>query len=1703
MKRFFLGIVCLFSTIVTAQTSPFADTWISIDSLELAGKISSADSLTQQLSRQALQEEKYLDFIKGKIYHYKFYQVNHENANNYILKDINEALAKIPSPFVFILDSYKAEILEDYYRQNRYKINGRSSVDDPDAQDINTWSSETFKDSIVAAYGQSLRKPEALAELPNEEIGLLLKGHPFNRNFQPTAFDLLAGRAIDFFSDSSIFTSEISKEGFDWENEQLFATTSEFLQLKIRDTAVSGLRVLKLYQQVEGLNAKKEHLEPLVYWTIQRLKFVQNKSELENKSALFLNSLEKMSRKFQEATIQAYIRYEMAYQYYHLATSENPQVKDDSDYRIKAVDLLDEVIEKYPNTSSSQKARRLRASITSPTLDSKVPEYLAVNEPGRIFLSYKNIDTLYAKILKLPKRFPNRLGYRERDSIVRSTALKYKDSTLIELPGKKDYKQHSTEVLLEGRSAGTYLVYLYNHKGYDNYGFYQVSDISVSETIFDKHTILQARDRQTGKPLKKVEIVSFDGDSTKISRGHTDRKGALTVRNRNSSNDRNSFFFIKDKDSLNSNYSLNYYSNNDGDQSPRAKTLFFLDRAIYRPGQKVFFKGVLLRQEKDSTSTVPNEFVPVFIEDPNGKEIEKFRFKTNEYGSFSGSFTIPKTGITGEFRIHSEEDVDSETPFWNKIWDEGEYSEGYTRFSVEEYKRPSFEVSFDTIKESFALNDTVQVKGNASSFMGAPISSAKVKYEIKREQFIDSWWYGRYSGAVVIKTDSITTDENGDFQIHFLAKAEKDKVDDPDLIYRYTVNASVTDISGETREGEVALKLGNKNLLTELQLQEKVNPGDTLKLSLKTTNLNDNLVPVTGTLKIFKLKAPDRILKERLWEAPEFNNISEEQFKKLFPHEPYKEQLKPEDWPKETLVYETNFESDGDFEDFQQVQNHWKEGKYLVEVETRSNSNSAVAKKIFQVTNPGSKYLADNQRLLVSVLNEDPGKDGYADLQVQTAYKDLVLTIMAFDENNRLFEDIISVDGKKSVKIPLQDARSKNVRILVSGVRNNSLLEDSRQISLGEKAKNLNITTNTFRNKIQPGLEETWSFSIKNEEGQVPDAEVLASMYDASLDQFKVGEWNTNPGYGRSWINFPRHNNSTVGAVLPLDDNFPSLWKYRPMEMTFDKLSFFGFQPGSSNSWQYRSYLASKKKEKEKKEIKIGAIKGIVTDEEGLGLPGVNVVVKGSTKGAQTDFDGEFAIDAGEGDVLVFSYVGFASREYTIVDKGEIYISLETDAAHLDEVVTLGYAVEEPVAGEVTTMAFQGKVAGVEVRKGPGGNIRIRGSSSVGGTEMPLFIVDGKIVEEYDLEKGDILSLEVLKSAEATALYGARAANGAIVVSTRNGLKDLENVEARKNLDETAFFFPDLKLGEDGNLEFSFTTPEALSSWKLRLLAHTKDWTTGKLQKTVRTQKDLNVIPNAPRFLREGDQLMFKAKVSNLSSEAMTGNAVLQLFNAVTMEPVDIAMGNTENVKSFRMKSSQSEVVAWQLKVPDTIPAVTYRILAKAGDFSDGEENMLPVLKNRMLVKESMPIFVRSGETETFTFESLKNNASETLQNHQFSLEYTSNPAWYAIQSLPYLMEYEHECAEQIFSRIFANSVGNKIVTSQPEIREVFEEWRKDSSLVSNLEKNEELKSILLAETPWVMDAESETIQKKRIAELFDTKRIEEQMKNRICKSWN
>jgi len=324
----------------------------------------------------------------------------------------------------------------------------------------------------------------------------------------------------------------------------------------------------------------------------------------------------------------------------------------------------------------------------------------------------------------------------------------------------------------------------------------------------------------------------------------------------------------------------------------------------------------------------------------------------------------------------------------------------------------------------------------------------------------------------------------------------------------------------------------------------------------------------------------------------------------------------------------------------------------------------------------------------------------------------------------------------------------------------------------------------------------------------------------------------------------------------------------------------------------------------------------------------------------------------------------------------------------------------------------------------------------------------------------------------------------------------LGNIKARTNLNETAFFFPQLETNEVGEIIVKFTIPEALTKWKFMAMAHTKDLKVGYITEEVVTQKKLMVMPNAPRFMREGDKMTFTAKVSNLAEKDLSGNAQLLLFNAITMKPIDALFKNDKAIIPFTTKKGQSARLAWNIIIPEGVEAVTYRVVAKAENFTDGEEMALPILTNRMLVTESMPLPSKGVGTKDFTFTKLINSSSSTLKHHKLTLEYTSNPAWYAIQAMPYMMEYPYECAEQTFTRYYSNSLASSIVNSSPKIKAVFDNWKQQSpeAFMSNLEKNQELKSLLLQETPWVLNAQDEGERKKRVALLFDLNKMDNEL---------
>ena len=332
-------------------------------------------------------------------------------------------------------------------------------------------------------------------------------------------------------------------------------------------------------------------------------------------------------------------------------------------------------------------------------------------------------------------------------------------------------------------------------------------------------------------------------------------------------------------------------------------------------------------------------------------------------------------------------------------------------------------------------------------------------------------------------------------------------------------------------------------------------------------------------------------------------------------------------------------------------------------------------------------------------------------------------------------------------------------------------------------------------------------------------------------------------------------------------------------------------------------------------------------------------------------------------------------------------------------------------------------------------------------------------------------------------------------VRTTPAQDSLNQTVARKNLNETAFFRPHLLSDSNGTVRISFTMPETLTRWRFLGFAHDKQLRVGRLEGEAVTTKDLMVQPNPPRFLREGDTVEFPVKVTNQTGTRQTGQLRLTFNDAQTGQSVDRALDNQQPELTFDIPARQSRSYFWRIHLPDKCGVLIYKAVAASERFSDGEEGYLPVLSRKILVTESLPLPIRGPATKTFQFTKLiQSGQSDSLRHQALTLQMVSNPFWYAVLALPYLMEFPHECCEQTFNRLYANALARHIVNSDPKARQLFDQWQKSAGPVSPLESNPELKSVLIEETPWLQEARTRTAACRQLAQFFDPKRLEREI---------
>lgn len=1558
---------------VPKKFGTYAAKWAEVQKFENDGKPRSAIKVLEEIVKKAKKDKNSPQVVKGLINLTK----NVMNIGEVKFADQILMLMKASegSDVVTkaVLDSMLAEIFWTYYQANRYRFMQRSETAKVQSDDISTWDLKTIIKKVRNLHLDALKNADVLKQFKIELYDeILIKGEK-PRNLRPTLYDFLAHRALQFFMYSDVGLTEVA-EPFKMMSPEYFGSAEEFIALtqkfKKQDSLVA--QALKIFADVTLWHLKDKNSDALVDVELLRLKYVSTNIVNDNKSELYFKSLKKLEKKFNKGQMAGMIRYNLAVWYkdngnvYQTLFTEKDEKKW---YLQKAVKICKAVEKEFIKTEASHKCKGLISELNARSVAIQTEEVNTPKMPFRAMVTFRNVDKLFFRTVKIDEdEFIELRRNRKRiDQVVKEFKEKKPVKIwTVKLPGDGDLRSHTTEIAVPEHEKGMYAVIAGTEKDLSTekdavfYTVTTVSNIAVIHRPSKRGIKLYVTDRESGKPLKKANVKAYSYEysnwrskyvTEKIDSDRTDNDGIAEIKVGRRRGYYQPYFIVKNgSDMVFSDFYVPYKDN------PRASnsTYFFTDRAIYRPGQKIYFKGIMMHFDKSRKPKIlKNRKTTVRFYDVNGQQIAKLSLRSDEFGSFHGSFNAPEGVLNGQMRIQNEH--------------------GTKYISVEEYKRPKFEAEILPTEKSFKVGGKVEVKGIAKAYTGFPLSGAKVSYTVSRSTYFPYgfWWYGYYPSVgnqVVMTNGEVKTDEKGEFKVEFVAKPDDTIPKKYNPAFSYSVNVDVTDINGETHSAFRMVRVGYTSLVLSENIPASTDGLKNLEFYVNSNNLDGQKVNARGKVSISKLKQPQTLFRRRLWQIPDKFIMKEGEYRKKFPHDVYKNEDNMSEWKEGNRVFKGVFDTSKKESKIKIDTSKWQEGKYVINMTSKDKYGKEVKyKKFFDVYRSEDGKTEDRTMSRVFLLDHtvEPGSD--AQLYLGSAAEDVSSLIYIFRKNKKTQKMKVKLDkGKKIVNIPIKEKDRGNIAYSVIFQKYGRSYHHSGVVNVPWTDKQLKIETMTFRDKLTPGKKEEWSLKITGPKAQTAVAQMLALMYDSSLDSFMNHNiwFSVHPTnyFNIYWVENNTHRASYSRQYAPN-------WyrHYYAHDYKYDLFNWNGFPRHAY--YNYRRYS---------RRAKMAAPMTVSRSVSGEGRGGVAVA-----------------------EALEEESAGFGDME-------------------------LDGAVAQAAVGEMKKAE--------------------RSKDKAGG--------------EYKRDEDQ------------------NAAG--------------EKPQIRKNFQETAFFLPVLRTDEKGAIVVVFEVPDSLTKWRFMGLAHTKDLKIGHVDKYVNTIKELMVTPNVPRFLREGDSVVLSAKISNMSKKKMDGAAKLELFDAATMKPIDKSYGNSGEQQKFSVKANGNANVEWKLKVPMNTGTLTWRVVAQSGELSDGEENALPVLSNRMMVTESLPLPVNGKEKKEFKFKKLlESGSSKSIKNHKLTLEFTSNPTWYAVQAIPYLVEYPYECAEQIFSRLYANSLSLHIVKSNPTIEKVFKKWRGTDALLSNLHKNEELKSVLLKETPWVLDSQNEEANKKRLANFFEHKRMQ------------
>lgn len=1324
----------------------------------------------------------------------------------------------------------------------------------------------------------SLKDKDRLLLIPVEKLRPMVRvGETSKRYFRDNLYNLLARRAIQIMQQyrwqAAAKANQTNSLPVDMTDMDQFVTY-QFVPVSDCDLTAA---VMQTYQSLLKAYDTETEREGWLLTGIDALNYLYR-----NFSGNFSNDVCQQELRKWIHTYPAVKTVPEAY----LALAQFLQYQNNQVERLR---IVREGIAGYPRYEGINQLKNIEKEILNASLSLEI----ATAYPGEqqsVKVNYKNLTGITLQLYKVNLPVTSAV-LQNRTTHFESKYARLQREEHFSLKPTTDYLNVDTTLTIQAPQAGIYFLKAVpdGKKGVSDGTLMNVTALkTIYRPLPDGTLELVVVDAVSGQPVSEAEVTIYTEKGGGYSPQQTyqaDKQGTLKLDFLNS----NKYWYNAHTAADNAMPILNLWKNDYYYKESKRKEVLqlFTDRSIYRPGQTVYVSGLAYEMEKDSTRVLTDKKYTVSLYDANNNETGKVEVRTNGFGSFSGQFVLPSPCLTGYFSLRAADTSVS--------------------FKVEEYKRPTFDVTFEPVKVEYQVGDSIEVVGMAKTFAGAPVQNARVHYNISRSYA----WVWRFMGRGSARWEGeAMTDADGKFSVPVHFEIDSDRRESPLWYYTYNIQADVTDGAGETQQANLSLPLGSTSMVLNM----------------------DNL--------------PDNLVKEKKLEIKlTAMNLSGE----------------PVDTPVTYQVVEMEEQKDGQEKEGRKVLTGTVEAnKSFVPEAIYALPSGNYRLKLSAKDTQGRECTASKNFLLFSLNDKRPPfvitdwfyQDGLefdaaspATVYIGSSEKNVYLLYDVFAGNKRLESKRIELsDSVVSFRFPYKKEYGDGILVSMAFVKDGRLYSHNARIMKPAPEKKLQLKWTTFRDKLRSGQQEEWKLTVLYPDGSPAEAEMLATMYDASLDKI----------YSAHKLDF----GVDFHYVVPL-----TYW---------------------NTSYMRNAYL----------------------------------------------------------------YVDFPLKRLRAVPLE--YSELIIPSTGRMEAMVVGY--------------------GGSPRATLAGALKIRGRSAANAVMNQEAVTDMVFQEEM-----------VETSAQEKAEMGSS-----------EELAETGDIQIRENFAETAFFYPQLRTNEKGEVSISFVLPESLTRWKFMGLAHTRNVDYGKIEATATASKEFMLQPNMPRFVRVGDKANIAASLMNLSDKGVKGTVRMELFNPET-EKVFYSQK-----QKFDVKGGETGHVNFTFEVSDKYAVMACRMVADGDTFSDGEQRYIPVLTDKQWVTETVPLNVNGEGAHTFSLENLFNKHSKTASEQRLTVEFTAHPAWYAVQALPVVAHPQNEDALSWATAYYAHSLAAYIVKENPRIKQVFDSWKAQGgtkeTFMSNLQKNQELKNILLAETPWLAEATNEAEQKQRIATLFDLNTMNSQL---------